>query len=248
MIEKVRKTLFLLFFMICNSAYSQTAETIATGRPGQSIGARVVGTNIFQIQSGYDFSKSINAGIEVESEAINNVLRYGLDEKYELSLVANYNDLGNEGNIGNVQIGGRVNLIHNSKVGLPTTCFQTRIQLIDGEGNERKRLATVSILASVLDMKAYGNLTANFIISNIAEEDIDLNGTTLAWETSLNSSIGYFIEHFLTKDDDHYNNNWNTGFSYLINKDLALDLSFGGDLEDELSNEFYSVGFSWRNL
>ena len=248
MIKEVRRTLAPLCLVICNTAYSQTAETIATGRPGQSIGARVVGTNIFQIQSGYDFSKSRNGGIEVESEAINNVLRYGFDEKYELSLVANYNNLGNEGNIGNVQIGGRVNLIHPSKVRLPTTCFQTRIQLIDGEGNERKRLTTVSIISSVLDMEMLGNLTANLIISNTTEEDIDLNGTTLAWGINLNPSIGYFIEHFLTKDNDHYDNNWNTGLSYLVNKDLALDISFGGDLEDETLNEFFSAGFSWRNL
>ncbi|MCR9205975.1 MAG: hypothetical protein NXH75_15435, partial [Halobacteriovoraceae bacterium] len=105
----LKTTLLILFTLV--SSYAQKAPTIRTGRPGQSIGSHVVGTNIFQIQSGVEYNRTKTTS-ENEAWINNNVFRYGLDEKYELSGVI---DLKSQdpslSGFDNVQVGGRVNLI-----------------------------------------------------------------------------------------------------------------------------------------
>ena len=79
-----RAVLFVAIIAIQNLAFSQTAKTIRTGRPGVSIGPYVVGTRVFQVQSGltYDQFRSQN---ESESYTFDNVIRYGLNESFEWS-------------------------------------------------------------------------------------------------------------------------------------------------------------------
>jgi hypothetical protein len=83
----------LSFFFLCliiNFTYAQTSPTIATGRPGQSIGARVVGTHILQLQSGIELNRVETGATKDESWINNNVVRYGINEKVELSGVLDY--------------------------------------------------------------------------------------------------------------------------------------------------------------
>ena len=65
----------------------------------------------------------------------------------------------------------------------------------------------------------------------------------------LNSSVtSHFIEFYSNRTKDSWVDYWNTGGSYLINKDFSIDLSFGADLESNISNEFVALGFSWRSI
>lgn len=121
----------LLFCFVCLSfaAYSQTAPTIRTGRPGQSIGAYVLGTSIFQVQSGIEYNRTKTTS-EVESWINNNVLRYGLDEKWEISTVFDYRyqEVAGSG-VDNLQLGGRVNLIDGPDGFIPALGLQARVRL-----------------------------------------------------------------------------------------------------------------------
>lgn len=243
------KTLFL--FLISFSLYAQQSETIRTGRPGQSIGANVVGTKVFQLQSGIDYNRT-KTTTETEAWVNNNVIRYGLNEKFEVSGVFDYRlqDPSLSG-FDNYQLGGRVNLIdpdENSPSWLPALCFQARVRLKGGGDFKKSETAPIITISAVKDLKSFGSLTTNYILSYDGFSTKPSHGYTLAWGYSLNENWGTFIEEYATYTNNSWTHAIDTGFSYLANKDTQYDLAFGVDLEKNFHQEFISIGVSWRTL
>jgi hypothetical protein len=243
------KYLIYLFVFVSFSAFSQTASTIATGRPGQSIGARVVGTNIFQIQSGLEKSAFKAGSSESNSLNNNNVIRYGIDEKYEVSTVIDFNELdSSDRTLANFQLGGRVSLTEKAKGMIPKLCFQTRIQFTDGAGEPFDETKLASILAATFDLQDYGAFTSNLLLNNISSDDYAFNGYTLNWSKNYSDQLGYFIEFYSNKSNEEWTNFWDAGVGYTVNSDLALDFSFGMDLDSDFDSQFIAAGVSWRKL
>lgn len=239
----------ILLLLFTTAAFAQPPVSISSDRPGVSIGTAVVGKKVFQIESGYEFNKSNQGNTEVENSFINNVLRYGLGEKYELSTSFDYNSLNDEDStLGNFQVGGRVNLYSPKKGMLPTVTLQSRLQFYDSLGEKTDNIETITTLSSVFDLKEYGAITLNFIVSDISRDSLELSTYIASWSRDLSDEFNFFIEYYANKSDSKYQSSWDTGFGYLLNKDTWLDISFGTDLEAEYSSKFYALGFSWRKL
>lgn len=239
---------FLFTLFISLNVYS--SDVIQTGRPGQSIGAGVVGQDIFQIQSSLESSKVEVSKKETNFTTINNILRYGLDDKYETSMVLdiNNNTDSSDTELGNFQLGGRVALINKAKKFIPQLCFQTRLQFVDGAGDWNDDLKLTSILSGVFDLKDLGSLTSNLLLNNIGQDDYELRGYTLSWSRNYNEKISYFLEYYSSQSSDEWSAFWDSGIGYLVHNDLALDFSFGTDLDDDFNSHFISFGFSWRKI
>ena len=77
----------LLLFNSGDTLFSETSETIRSGRPGQAIDPYVVGTGFLQIQSGIDIadSKGLTPGEDIQSENLNSVFRLGVHERVEFN-------------------------------------------------------------------------------------------------------------------------------------------------------------------
>lgn len=242
-------SLFILVSLFTNQAFSTVSKTIQTGRPGQSIGAGVVGENVFQIQSGVELNKAEIEDQSVENFIQNNVLRFGVSEKFELSAVLDIANFDNtELKTGNLQVGGRVSLISEAKGIIPQLVFQTRAQLVDSDGYKNSAIPFVSILSAVHDLNNFGSMTSNLVMSKTEDDNLELGGGTLSWGKNYDEKLSYFVEYYANKSENDWLNYWDTGVGYLVNNDLLIDASVGFDLEDDMEYQFVSLGFSWRRF
>ena len=233
--------LLILLFILISSAYSQ--EVIQTGRPGQSIGTSIIPMKRFQLQSGLEYNE-----VEVENKLNtnlinNNVIRTGLSEKLEASILFDLNELNaNEMQTQNLQVGGRIRIL----TGKLNLIFQTRVQLINFDAKINKKFKVNNILAAVYDLGDNGSLTSNLIFNNFDEDTSVFNAYTLNWGISFHEKWNTFIEYYSNKSEDNWVSAWDTGLGYLVHNDLMLDFSFGQDLDDDIDSQFISLGFSYR--
>ncbi len=244
MTNKLNKIFYLCIF-ISFSIFS--SDTIQTGRPGQSIGAGIVAQKYFQLQTGIEKSEIEISNVKSNATTLNNILRYGINKKYEISMVvdANHSD-SSDTEIGNLQFGGRVALIDKSEGLLPKLCFQTRLQFLDGAGDKNSEIKIVSIVSGVYDLNESGAITTNLLLNNLNQDNYEFIGYNLSWSKNLNEKLSYFLEYYSRKSNDEWLGYIDSGFGYLVNNDLALDIAIGADIEEDLASKFVSVGFSWR--
>ena len=141
----------------------------------------MVGTHVFQIQSGVEFSE-VSVDDSDNNIYLNNVIRYGLSEQWELSSVIDYdNSSDSDSNLGNFQAGGRVNLISETDGVVPALGFQTRLQFYDNMGERNKNILVTSILSAGWSLGRFGSMTSNLNFNN-ANEVANLFGYTVSLE------------------------------------------------------------------
>lgn len=242
------------FMALLPLTHAQTASTIRSGRPGQAIGANVVGTNILQIQSGLDFAQTDRPQRKDETTLLNNVIRFGLNETTELSAVLNYQrdkqtkpTHQTQNGLSDVQLGFRVNLIDQAQGWLPALGVQTRFRLksvsADYKPDHVAPLFLIATSHTLSEKLSWGhNLGALY------------DGTSPAPTYLLVSNLSYslsdrwsaFIEPYAKMNLGKVSLYADTGLAYLLNKDLQLDLSIGHGDNRDIKETFVSLGVSWR--
>ncbi len=243
--------LLSLFLLSTNLLYAQYAESIRSGRPGQSIGAFTLGRNVFQHQGGYSFStETENETGGLETQNFNHVFRLGILERLEFSGLVNHLHSSYELNktsfvqsgINTLALGGRYALIENNGI-TPALAIQSRyiLPIQTGDFNSKKGGLT-SILASFNRLNDHLSLVTNWIWA-YRNEKHNYN-YTCSLNLSLNEKWGTFIEMFGSIDP--LTTNFDTGLSYLLNNDVQFDGSFGLTGIDKNTEVFLDIGISWR--
>lgn len=239
----IKILLFIISVTLSPFVFSQTAETIRTGRPGQSIGPYTLGDKLIQLQSGIQLDESN----DIETQTLNNVIRYGIGEHFEVSGVFDHvsNSL-NQGGSDNLQIGARYSFLFD-KSSLKALGVQLRTRF-RGDG-DFKRDTQAFIFRTAMAFKSLGafSYSLNFEVQNVGEENIARYFYALNLSYSLTEKLGVFIEPYITALETKQQDFINGGFSYNLSKDLALDISAGQNLKD-YQNKFISAGFSIRKL
>jgi len=68
---------------------------------------------------------------------------------------------------------------------------------------------------------------------------------SLALGYSISNTIGVYIEPYGSwAEQSQFENNFNTGFTFLINPNFQLDVSYGTGLNNKMN--YFSTGFSWK--
>lgn len=227
------KKITLLFLLVSNFLLAQYSETISSGRPGQAIGANSVGKNVFQIQAGVDFLEKPNTFTP------NSFFRYGISERLEINSGVAYSFADGVDDLSAVSVGARVNLYN--KEDLPSMGLQVSFGL-PVDNLEFGTQALFVIADSFTDKLSWTlNLGSNF------DKDFNTNGIYVAnLSYSISDKIGVFIEPYGTIDND-FHVNFDTGISYLVNKDLQLDFLGGYGINTD-QGLLLSAGVSWRFL
>lgn len=246
-------TLFIVL-TITQTGFSQTDSFIQSDRPGQSIGAGVVGKSVFQVQSGIDngWSKSIS---ETNTIFSNTVLRYGTSESFELSAVFNYqedffNNNGlktNQKGLSGLHVGFRSAVIDKANGFVPTMAIQTHFKLNTVQSVYRAiDIAPVVTLSMTHNLCSSTSWTHNF--------GLDYDGNTSAPKYfgtsniahSINEKWGSFIELYGNFKNNYGSVYINSGGEYFVDNNLKIDFSAGWGNNHGTSEAFVSLGLSWR--
>lgn len=248
----MKKVIVLILMFVPMCLFAQYGETIRTGRPGQAIGGFALGKNVFQMQTGYNFNQ-IDDGLNERFTTSNTtVLRLGVTETFELSGLINWqtDELTNSfdtqyvGGVSNTQIGGRINLSENNGW-LPTIGLQGRVLLKFQSGPyEREDLGSKFILATGSKLTDKVSMVTNWGIVWSGNGGSASTVYVANFSYSINDKFGTFIEMYGGLND--FSSNFDTGLSYLVNKDFQLDVSTGWQGQDGVSDWFIDLGISWR--
>lgn len=244
-----------IYFGLLQLSVAQYSETIISGRPGQALPPYAVGKNIFQIQSGIQFDHSESEGdFEMQGYALNNFLRYGITETFELNstlelrdneIELNNNDLDQQG-VSIWSLGLRYNIFHGEKV-LPDIGFQFSLGLRavseDFKADHTAPAFSIILLKNISDrLSLDGNVGASW---DGFDPDPQWNYiANLAY--SLSGKVGVMAEVFGSTRDENADVFADFGLGYLVTDNLQLDI-FGGFGKNDLTDSaFLTTGISWR--
>lgn len=249
-----RGTLFCGVLLLAQFAMSQTASSIRTGRPGQAIGPYVVGTGLLQIQSGLDNTSVKVAGSNRETSLVNNVVRQGINESFELSGVFNYEQSRNttgaanqKSGVSDVQVGFRYNLTSQPDGWFPAIGLQTRVRL-ESVSSDFRRDEPAPVLLMALGHTLSDDFGLN---TNLG---MDYSGQTASpvyrYVFSLGHSIGEtwglayeFYGNQALGSDFYY---FGLGAYYATSSDFQWDLYISGGDNHGINELYVSAGLSWR--
>lgn len=247
----------LSLLLLCFSAKAQYNETIRTARPGKSVGPFTTGKSIFQIQSGLNILTLDNDEADLSGNVVTqlNSLRYGVSERFEIRSAFSYSnqsiEIGdseiNSSGINFWNVGLRANLIDNAASGKPSLGIQGDVGLKTVSSDyEQEYLSPRLIL--ILGMRLYKSVT---LTSNLGTQWSGSTGKQLTLYTlnlsfALTEKLRGFVENYGTFQESELTTRFDTGIGYLINKDLAMDISAGYGDNNNQTDYFVDFGFSYR--
>ena len=252
--------LLSLLCLLSFSAYGQYNETIRAGRPGDAMGAYVVGTKVFQVETGlsHTFTQINGVVIGGNSKTVDRAnataLRFGLSESFEINGVFGISsneiiDGANRNNgLSGLGVGARYNIL-NPDEGAPLALgIQSRI-LLNTLIDEEFQVSDQQLGANVRVSAIYGGLDWIGIASNVAVQwNGDDAGANLLYDLVFSRGIvgdlSGFVELFgrLNNSPDA---NFDFGLAYLLNDDMQLDAS-AGFTGNDVQSWFFDFGVSFR--
>ena len=243
----IKEILTFFTIVIFNQvSLAQFNETIRTGRPGQGTGSNAVGKNVLQMQTGFDLNKSK----DYQSNNLNTNIRFGIFKRIEVNSAWAYQ---------------KEKILLEKRTGLALSSFGLRLHLIDPINKKpsvgvqlttKLPYKTGDYTANEFGLKALLSVTKR--ISNKSSLLFNLvylqpnNNQSKYWSYVVNYGFnisnkwGVFIENYTNFTRVNFDNYWDTGFSYLVNSNLQLDLFGGTSLNKKYSDLFVSIGFSGR--
>lgn len=244
--------------MAATVSFSQYNSVIQTGRPGQSIGSGVVGRGVLQVQSGFDHNWSETNGRKVLSRTNNNIVRFGFNDRFEISSIVDLNhetvspsngpQSTREG-LSQTQLGFR-NVVFREADNeyVPGLAVQTRFRFSsDSRKYPIAQTFPVFLLAMTKSLDPTWSLTSNLGLKYNAGSADPVHSFTFAVSQSLSDSCSLLYEAYGQESQGQSSHYGGVGFSYLTNPDFQWDsyVSYG----DNLGNQeiYLSLGFSWRS-
>ena len=264
-----RKSLLALFFLMTSFCFGQYSKTIVSGRPGQAIAPVCVGKNIFQIETGFDYSfTDYNKGdlypgvLLANRETFLNatLLRFGLSEKVEFHSGWEFrNDAYDstesedgklkESGVSFSSVGWRHTIVEGDGL-IPSLAYQFSMKL-----NILTEEYKLSQVAPNINVAASSDITDNLTITiNMGADWDGENPRQTAFYIfnvgySLGDKFGIFVENYGSfNEKELLDMKYDGGMAILLNNNLQLDFLGGyANFGETISwSWFASMGISWR--
>jgi len=236
-------------------------EPINPDRPDFTNGPSLVIPHHLQLETGYTYTRT---GSEKAQSLGEILLRYALDDRWEARVGLNSYDWIDSGVPGEKRISGVEDPFVEVKIRLNDADAKNRPHGVPALGllvqttvpvGSRALTSDVwqptTTLALHWDLPADGSLEGNVGYSRAADGDrrFDQLFASASAGFQINEKLGGFLESYLFSKESadgsstHYAD---VGLSYLISKDLAVDVRVGKGLDEPHPNWFTGLGASIR--
>ena len=246
--------LLILSLFYTEVGLCQTHPTIRTGRPGKSIGPFVLGHDWVQIQSGLEH-KRLEGERVGENNLLGTVIRFGLDESWEINGRLNYTDTTQRlptynprnSRVNAFNLGFRYNIVNNPQKTIKGLGFQTHFKVANDKGEfDSPSLLPIFTLASLIQIHPEIRLISNIGTTFEETEPSPFYFATLNFAHNLNDKWGSFLEIFANRTGSINRAYLDGGVFFLLNPDLQLDAAFGWGNNQSQTEYFVDIGVSWR--
>jgi hypothetical protein len=251
-------TLFLLIVFSTN-AQNDSIPNLITDRPAQSESPSLLHKGFFQIETGVQYVDRVDPEKELERIRLGTTLiRYGVFSNFEVRLSDSYEWM---------HVQTKENSKDSTESGMGPVTVGFKVYVI----NEKGIRPAMSILGTItfrhlgdeVFSPTYSYPIGKLLCSHTLTKKISLNyniGFGYGGENAdgffiYSGNLGYsftpkfwaFIEVYGNFDSGNApNNKGDAGFSYLIRKNLQVDLSAGMAFDNDIDRFFASTGLSWR--
>jgi hypothetical protein len=245
---RLYNTVFAILFM--NIAFAQELLPIQTDRPDQTECPFIVPKNYFQAEIGFSYEKINRKSTSLLLPTC--LFKYGISERFELRLIAEIemqdNLPGRNTGLNPVTIGFKTNLFKEKGI-LPAISFIGHL--------------TLPHMASCANKNNYYAPSFRFTMQHTLGSKISLSYNlgaewdgftpeptfiyTITTGFSLSDQVGSFIELYgYAPQQSSPDHRLDGGFTFLINKNILVDIAAGAGLNNNSASFFIGTGFSFR--
>jgi hypothetical protein len=242
--------LSLVLTLGINIINAQSLQSIATDRPDQTESPFIVPKGFFQAENGFLYEKS---SVNSQSIAYPSILwKYGLNDNFEFRLITELvnrkENAENQKGISPVKVGFKVK-ITDEKGLIPKTSFIGHIAI----PNIAAKTLRIPYYAPLFRLTMQHTITERFALAyNLGAEwdGITPEPTfiyTLTTGFGISEKLGSYLELYgFSPQNQQSDHRFDGGFTYLINKNVMMDISGGLGISSNPPNYFISLGFSYR--
>jgi len=242
-----KNAFFALTFICSMTVFSQE---MVTDRPDQTESSSTVGIKNFQIESGILFQNSNDNSLQ-SFFGPSTLFRYGISNRFELRMLLQHEATKIELEGGNsrfsgfndIEIGAKFQLFKKENVNTEIAFLS---HVIVPTANNEVSTNAVGIINKLAISHVVNNTIG--VGYNIGFDYVEKQSTltyAVAIGFSLSETLSFYIEPYGSWDgSDIFESNFDAGFTYLLNKNFQLDVSYGLGMNNDMN--YVSAGFSWR--
>ncbi|MGB0883282.1 MAG: transporter [Flavobacteriales bacterium] len=240
---------YLYLILISTLTYNLSVAQIITDRPDQTESSFTVGAGNLQIETGFGFAYEGADASVTQLLTPSSLFRYGICEKVELRLLTQIETLKigdqNVTGMSDFEIGTKISLFSATETKPFDVAFLSHLRVPRGssELSYYPKFGSINKLAISHDINSELSIGYNVGYNYFGENNGDFT-YSVALGAGVNDRVGIYIEPYGEWIDfEDFKSNIDAGFTYLVNKDLQLDFSFGTGLNHRMN--YTSVGCSW---
>lgn len=242
--------LSIIFFCIPFIAKSQTLPSIQLDRPDQTECPFIVPKNYIQVEHGFTFEN-----IDSKNKSLSyptSLIKFGLHEKFEFRLIAEVqtrkNDTLSQSGLAPITLGFKTNLCEERGI-IPRTSVICHVTTAKAGSN----IFHTRYLAPSFRFTMQNTISDRIVLAYNLGAEWDGQSAmqtyiyTLTTGFSITDKLGAYIELYgFAPKDFKAQHLCDGGLTYLINDDFILDLSASKGLTSNASDNYVSLGISYR--
>ena len=246
--------IFTFLSCFCFSLNAQYSETIATGRPGAANGAATVGKGVLQFQAGVQFDNvqdtRDSSQWNVDNISENLVVRFGIQERFEVSAVINHinsTEFVREGEESIYQQGLNTSLIRARTQINENMALQVGVSTkLRGKDYQIDYIAPRFRIMYNTPLGKNANLTTNIGGFWNGIDNKPTGFYVFSFSVALTQNLSMVAESYGNFVRSKINNYFDIGLGYNLSKDLLIDLNAGWGENYPYKSYFVSAGVSYR--
>ncbi len=242
-----KKSFTFIFTFFLLQMYSQD---IVTDRPDQTESSSTVGKRNFQIEMGISTLNIENQGIS-SFLGPSTLLRYGITEGIELRFASQYestkveiagDDFKNKG-FNDLEFGVKIQVFKRKDINTEIAFLS---HIIIPTANKKLTTNTVGVINKLaISHELTNKLSIGYNVGYDYIEEFHSFTYSLVLGISISKVVGLYVEPYgFWGESNVFENNFDAGFTFLLNPNFQLDTSYGIGLSNTM--QYFSIGFSWR--